>query len=194
MTHVNMHYMFVVMCMHMHMYMCTHTSCTAFRRHMAHMPDAWDWTAAHVPSGLSEEQEEEKQEREAVKAKEKKKKAEKARKERWRGEEGARQRAAEALQAAVGGADADALQVSPWPAQCSAARIPAACRPQTCMCARTSERAHAVRPLVVTLPGHACAGEPTRGRGVRLCHGDGGAGTGAAGGTARGKGGAAPHR
>ena len=33
---------------------------------MAQAPGAWDWAAAHVPSGLSEEQEEEKQAREAA--------------------------------------------------------------------------------------------------------------------------------
>lgn len=45
----------------------------AFRRHRAAASDAWDWQAAHVPEGMTEEQEAERDEREKAKAKEKKK-------------------------------------------------------------------------------------------------------------------------
>ena len=55
----------------------------AFRRQMARAPEAWDWAAAHVPSGLSEEQEEEKEEKEKAKAKEKEKKTKKWSERKW---------------------------------------------------------------------------------------------------------------
>ena len=45
----------------------------AFRRHRAAASDAWDWQAAHVPEGMTGEQEAERDEREKAKAKEKKK-------------------------------------------------------------------------------------------------------------------------
>jgi len=45
----------------------------AFRRARAAGEDAWDWAAAHVPEGLTEEAEAEKEARERAKAKEKKK-------------------------------------------------------------------------------------------------------------------------
>lgn len=51
---------------------------------MAAYPHAFDWEAAKVPSGLTDEAEAEREERERAKSREKKKRAEKARKERKR--------------------------------------------------------------------------------------------------------------
>ena len=82
----------------------------AFRRHRADAGEGvWDWAAAHVPDGLTEEAQAEKDEKAKEKAKEKKKKAEKARKERRKAEEGARGEAIVALQQATAGEDADHL-------------------------------------------------------------------------------------
>ena len=83
----------------------------AFRRYRASAgEDKWDWNAAHVPEGLTEEAEMEKEERERAKAKEKKKKAEKARKERRKAESGAKAEAMSALQEVSGGEDVAAIQ------------------------------------------------------------------------------------
>ncbi|KAL1511555.1 hypothetical protein AB1Y20_006349 [Prymnesium parvum] len=81
----------------------------AFRRHLAAHPEQWDWKAAHVPSGLTDEAEAEKEERAKEKAKEKKKRAEKARKERRKAEEEGKGAARVALEAATAEADVDEL-------------------------------------------------------------------------------------
>eukprot|EP00965_Chrysotila_dentata_P202741 6181279-Pleurochrysis_carterae.AAC.1 len=76
---------------------------------MALHEEQWDWHAAHVPAGMTEEQQAEKEERERAKAKEKKKRAEKAKKERKRAEEEVRTQAATKLHAAMGGENVEAL-------------------------------------------------------------------------------------
>ena len=81
----------------------------AFRRHLAQQPEQWDWKAAHVPSGLTEEAEADKEERAKEKAKEKKKRAEKARKERRKAEEEGKGAAKVALEAALGEENTDEL-------------------------------------------------------------------------------------
>ena len=84
----------------------------AFRRFRAKAEGQWDWAAAHVPEGLTEEGEAEKEERERAKAKEKKKKAEKARKERRKAEEGARSTALATLAEVTTGEDVAAIEAA----------------------------------------------------------------------------------
>mmetsp|Transcript_18860 Transcript_18860/g.56532 ORF Transcript_18860/g.56532 Transcript_18860/m.56532 type:complete len:223 (+) Transcript_18860:2-670(+) len=84
----------------------------AFRKARAELPERWDWAAAHVPQGLTEQEEADREERERAKAREKKKKAEKARKERRKQEEAERAAAAALLVEATAGADLAALSAS----------------------------------------------------------------------------------
>ena len=69
----------------------------AFRRFRGCSPQAWHWERAHVPSGLSEEEESERRAREEVRGRERKRAAEKARKGRKKEDGAARAAAVEAL-------------------------------------------------------------------------------------------------
>ena len=84
----------------------------AFRRYRAGAEEEWEWHAAHVPQGLTEEAEAEKEERDKAKAKEKKKRAEKARKERRKAEDGAHADALAKLTAATAGDDMILLEAA----------------------------------------------------------------------------------
>jgi len=81
----------------------------AFRKYRAENPEQWDWQAAHVPSGLTEQDEMLREERERQKTKEKKKKAEKARKERRKLEDAERVAVTADLLAASQGEDISLL-------------------------------------------------------------------------------------